>query len=739
MKTTVTKDQVLSKFYVAVLYKWHPYFPDYPEKVTKELKDKIIKDATSEKKLYLSSTIVSDLIEFAEYKFNFKTGRENYKEYLLNNFLDTESRKVVGSNFRDLQKIENYVIPQLSKEVRDWDDRRDGYFGAINLDNNQICLIDVPENFWKIEIYPSDIFDEDGNMIDFIEYSVRKGLNIETSYKEPLLSLELGPDSNCYNNDKSMYYEGDGLYDENKSAEMIDRDYVHLYQEITDRKVFYIVQTPSEISSINIALMAWNSAKVPHKNKKEYNVNNNYYSGKILSGANIFDDTYDNTLFDNNNTVLLGNGVLDKEKYPILSRKISRASVKNFTSGGKNHKHSFKENVVYEENEEIFYKGVKYKSLISGNIWDNPVISGNWIKVNNDNTTLLDKIEKEKKYRSISILSDGGNVLPNGNASIKVLDNNDWYKKITVEEQLGYLFNDLVIDNKYVLTKSDLNNYLNLIKEDTYSFSFRKSVITKKLGLKDTEVFKTLNFRFVPTLPKINIIFDVPRDYYASGLDSSEAMNQTYTNSIPEGLTATFTYDSLSDPKIFTSGDNFNGVVNKPLVNYDLEIKTDGSQYVFKDGDIHKYTGIVDKNNITYKIPLEPREFEVIFDGYIDHGISVNGDSSRVCYYGQSCVIEFSFEDDKDSKGNYIYKHIYNHVMKERLGVYIEGQGGPYKIGSSSILNIYGVTLEGGGDNSSQTSRVRYNNYFLTINKINAKFTIIYKQEGYSEDEFIKN
>ncbi len=45
----------------------------------------------------------------------------------------------------------------------------------------------------------------------------------------------------------------------------------------------FIVQTPSEISSINIALMAWNSAKVPHKNKKEYNVDNNYYSGKILS------------------------------------------------------------------------------------------------------------------------------------------------------------------------------------------------------------------------------------------------------------------------------------------------------------------------------------------------------------------------------------------------------------------------------------------------------------------------
>ena len=87
MKTIANNSQALIKFYVAVLYKWHPYFPDYLDSINDELKGQIIKDATSVKILLLSSTASSDLIEFAKYKFGFKISGEDYKERFLNTYL----------------------------------------------------------------------------------------------------------------------------------------------------------------------------------------------------------------------------------------------------------------------------------------------------------------------------------------------------------------------------------------------------------------------------------------------------------------------------------------------------------------------------------------------------------------------------------------------------------------------------------------------------------------------------
>ena len=111
MKTIANNSQALIKFYVAVLYKWHPYFPDYLDSINDELKGQIIKDATSVKILLLSSTASSDLIEFAKYKFGFKISGEDYKERFLNTYLDSYIKEIVEIiDFEPLDKnIKIYI------------------------------------------------------------------------------------------------------------------------------------------------------------------------------------------------------------------------------------------------------------------------------------------------------------------------------------------------------------------------------------------------------------------------------------------------------------------------------------------------------------------------------------------------------------------------------------------------------------------------------------------------------
>ena len=196
MKTIASENQVLMKFYVAVLYKWHPYFPTNINNISDSLKEQIIKDSKSVKTLLLSSTASSDLIEFAEYKFGFKINNgEDYKERLLNNYLDSYSRDIVGIEFRDLQKVENNIVFQKSKEKKE-PEKDSGYFGAINMDNDQIYMIDAPEGIWKIEIYEK--LEE-----EYIEYSVKKSFGL-TITQEPTLTIQLGPEVDCFNNSKNL-------------------------------------------------------------------------------------------------------------------------------------------------------------------------------------------------------------------------------------------------------------------------------------------------------------------------------------------------------------------------------------------------------------------------------------------------------------------------------------------------------------------------------------------------------
>lgn len=679
MRTIVNKNQVLTKFYVAVLYKWHPFIPQENIEISEEVKENIIKEGTSVKKLFFSSSSVSDLIEFAEYKFKFKVDGER-KEYLLNDFLDSVSRDLVGSQFRDLQKIEHSIVPQLSGLTRNWDETVNGYFGGVSLDNTRISLVDVPENIWKIEIYKED-------QEEFIEYSIKKLFNLEIK-EEPLLTIELGPDpvGNISMNDEEMYY----IYPEIEIIkENKNKIYYSLLQEIYDRKVFYIVQTPNNLSAVNISLASWNSAKVPHRNKKYWNVTNDYFNGKVQEDRSSFDTDCQNTLMDVNSMTLLGN--VERGIPPILDEKIQRSQFQNTL-------HTFKNTVVYNKNEEVYFYGKKYRSLVDGNIWESPSFSGTWMIIPEKGQTILEKIQNNKKYISLSVLSDGGNVFPCGNISAKI-SGSSWSKSFTIEEPLGYSFKSILINESYELGKKDLEDYLTKT-DNKYLFLFYQYIIFNKIKEKynaETNI-KNIQFKFEKFIPILNINFVVSKDYY-----NNKGKEKIYKNEFPEGISIKLNGNLLSN--IYGSG------INLEYINeYEIEVICDNRHYILPGETIFK--GKVDENIINLNVHVDPREYKCTFDG---SGLTtVNGDSSRICYYKQSCEIEFYFDD--------IYQASTNWEMREKR-VFINGSN----INNTPFL----VQLSGGGDSEKIEILENNNNYILIISEIDRDFNIkINPKEG---------
>jgi hypothetical protein len=302
----------------------------------------------------------------------------------------------------------------------------------------------------------------------------------------------------------------------------------------------------------------------------------------------------------------------------------------------------------------------------------------------------------ETDCRIITVMSDNGNVYPSGNLSVKLINNNDeWYKIFTIEEQLGYLFSSLLIDNSYSLNKKDLNGYLLNKSPGIYEFHLdQSSLISKNNELKKLD-FKIFDFIFEKTRSIININFIAKEDYYYN-----KGKQYIYENELPEGF------------KIKLNGSDFgninNGINLAPGTYYEIEIINNGDHYTLDNNQQMIFKGKADQNEMSIDIEIYSKEYICSFSGYENSGIIINGDSSRVCYYKQSIVFEFSYEKDEDA--------IPNWLMSEKIS--INGQ----KL-KNWISNIkYNITLEGGGHIKTN------NNYFLTINNIDQDFNIKFEE-----------
>ena len=134
----------------AVLYKWRPFLPSVSsEYLTDEQRSKLLSESKAYKVLHASSSVNSDLIDFAEYGFDHKVKKDSFGSYLKTNSLDKKSLALVGNNLSDLEKVESFAVPQLSDEEKEIEDTVNPFFGCINVDSKSIYLLDLPGEEWK--------------------------------------------------------------------------------------------------------------------------------------------------------------------------------------------------------------------------------------------------------------------------------------------------------------------------------------------------------------------------------------------------------------------------------------------------------------------------------------------------------------------------------------------------------------------------------------------------------------
>ena len=80
MKTLTNEGQDLTSIGTVVFYRWHPYLPDEIKNLS--IVDTLLEDSKSSKILHLSDNASSDLVEFAEYNFDYKVDKTKYKNIL---------------------------------------------------------------------------------------------------------------------------------------------------------------------------------------------------------------------------------------------------------------------------------------------------------------------------------------------------------------------------------------------------------------------------------------------------------------------------------------------------------------------------------------------------------------------------------------------------------------------------------------------------------------------------------
>ena len=294
-------------------------------------------------------------------------------------------------------------------------------------------------------------------------------------------------------------------------------------------------------------------------------------------------------------------------------------------------------------------------------------------------------------------MSDNGNVYPNGNLSARVIeDGTHWYKTFSLEEQLGYTFTTLLIDNEYSINKRELSNYYYETEIGKYTFNLDQKGLKNKSATTLALPFKQFEFIFEKTKPVINLIFNVSEDYFNNG-----GKKYTYKNVFPSG------FHALVNGKEVTSANN--GLFFEPQESYELEIICDEEYYTFPEQQ-KKFIGTIDKNRLDLTFNVKPREYICMFKNHHQYGIVINGDASRVCYYKQTIEIEFSFENDDDT--------VLNWMMEKKLLI----NGIPLENWKNSL---YKIKLVGGGNIEDN----KYNNYILTIRNIDKDFNIVFDGE----------
>lgn len=482
-------------------------FKFIPEKGFK-LTTKDLSNHSSNYAMYLGNNELLSNNDFVQYNFSYYIDKYKFRDGLLINQLDKESRNILGLDSTILTAMEDRLCPSSINDnvVPEFD-----YFGSSIFEKQKFISLDLKEDIYKVEFYEDIILTNHNldNNIKFYEFGVfdkvsdQQGLNYTSI---PVIIVTLGPEKGLTSNKKDWYYENDMyITTENQPDPM---SYRKLVEEIIFKKTLNIY-LPNEstlldkdLPPINITLDAWEADnKNPNRNSHSYILRNNeFYS--MINKINPIEQLKYNLVYDVNSMTIVGKSKLyDVDDCPILSSKLKNKNSDLWVP-----------EVRYKKGDEVLINDITWVSLVDNNIGNNPQLSSNWEekeKLTNYYTNNLGIYLDETEYKNVGTIKPGNSV---------IITENTEYLEINIMPSLGFEVNPESIgiypaynnSKELPITYDDSDgkvhhNYYHYITQDLgHIFVFKKE------SPNIFETLKNLDNLYIKTTPKqFSVYFNV--------------------------------------------------------------------------------------------------------------------------------------------------------------------------------------------------------------------------------------
>lgn len=343
--------------------------------------DGIVDDINEEdyifyKVLYHGTTKNIDFVDFAEYDFKYLLEKNKFNNTQIINYLDNQSKLLIGTNVNDLDRLSSIILPTNSDKDSSVEKSVYDYFGTLTLVNQTLFLFNIDPSVYRVELYDKVLdtnytLSSEVNGInkgfldsDFIKLYPDKYTQEES--QSPVMIIKFGPEDTCPNNPNSMYYKG--AKRPGPGIRIPNLEYSKLWDEISCSKVLWAdLSSDKDIKELNLSLNSWINNENPNQNKNRFNLRNDEFHAK-KNTVNIF-EKIEGTDFieDKRSGLILGNKKIDK--HPILSKKLSHISIYDYSP-----------KISYKKSEIIKYNERYWVSLVDNNQGNIPGISMEWVE-----------------------------------------------------------------------------------------------------------------------------------------------------------------------------------------------------------------------------------------------------------------------------------------------------------------------------------------------------------------------
>ena len=651
----LTLNSDFSGIKTAVFYRWSTFIPTNLEIISSSDKSDLLEKYSSTEVYYYSGGDSSDYLSFSEYGFKFNPEKDKFQSFIKPNYFDTRtlSRTKVNDdssdgdfyNFEVLSLFDSYMFPGISNETTSSTDENSlKFFGILTTKDQNILLLDIPEDVWKVELYGDFIYSNNSlhkYKKSFVSYELLKTLfpedNNEIITKTPTCIITMGPDIDDLNNlnygqesiegySYSMYYNGNLEYYSPLSInDFIKSDEVlwnSSYREITSREILQLIISPegSLENIINISYLSWLKSKNPNRNQKDYSLRNDEFwatRDHFDNRANMISESF---FQDPISGTLLGTQKIDPihKPLPILNSKIGGIGKRYFKRKS------------YLVGETTLIDDYVYAAVFSGKLGEDPRYSQGWILlreyqpgdedlylgISENSQSLLNEKLKNDYYKAYVHLSNKnfGRIEPSGYLSYRKLKNVSRTFKII--PAAGYVLDTLYLckDNGrkeneidsvkskedyyiYELSTNDINNINNFVE---ISVSFKKrqnSISLKTVSLIDKkDNFEFFLEKFTHTLLKLT---DLSTPINEGGLGIDINFYDSEGNNLKE--------------KITTEEITGRDLINISEVSFPIQLVLDDVNSPYRIAEVGKIL-LGEKISLNFSHPDNmPNKFEVEF------------------------------------------------------------------------------------------------------------------------------